>query len=67
MRVPGFALVYFVPLSEDLIQIAQEAFDRELARIIEEGIEDEEFQAVKRHTKRGLSLCSVIQYQWPKL
>ncbi|NLM97811.1 MAG: insulinase family protein, partial [Halanaerobiaceae bacterium] len=54
MRVPGFALVYFVPLSEDLIQIAQEAFDRELARIIEEVIEDEEFQAVKKTYEKGL-------------
>jgi len=54
MRVPGFALVYFVPLNEGLIGKAQEAFDRELAHIIEEGIEDEEFQAVKKIYEKGL-------------
>lgn len=54
MREPGFALLYLVPTDESLIQTAQEAFDRELAKIINEGIEKEEFQVVKKAAEKEL-------------
>ena len=54
LRVPGYALVYLVPAHEDLIEKAQKAFDREIARIINEGIAEEEFQAVKKAVEKEL-------------
>lgn len=54
LRVPGYALVYLVPASEELIEEARAAFDREVARIINEGIAAEEFQAVKKAVEKEL-------------
>jgi len=54
LRVPGYALVYFVPADESLVEEAREAFDREVARIINEGITAEEFQTVKKATEKKL-------------
>jgi zinc protease len=56
IRVPGFALVYYVPTSEEILAETREAFDREVARIINDGIEQEEFQAVKKAVEKGLIL-----------
>ena len=54
IRVPGFALIYYVPANEDLLAKALEAFDREVARIINEGIAAEEFKAVKKAYEKSL-------------
>ena len=54
LRVPGYALVYYVPNNVGLLEQAQEAFDREVARIINEGIEPKEFQAVKKAVEKNM-------------
>lgn len=54
LRVPGYALVYLVPAHEGLVAEARAAFDREVARMIKEGIEEEEFQAVKKAVAKEL-------------
>ena len=54
IRVPGYALIYYVPANESLLEKAQEAFDREVVRIINEGIAEEEFQAVKKAVEKNL-------------
>jgi zinc protease len=48
LRAPGFALVYLVPMSENMVTKVQEAFDKELQRLINEGITEEELQIVKK-------------------
>jgi zinc protease len=54
LRVPGYALVYYVPNNVGLLEQAQKAFDREVARLINDGIEQEEFQAVKKTVEKNM-------------
>ncbi len=54
MREPGFALIYVVPSSVELIDVAQNAFDTELARIISDGIDQVELDVVKKAVLKNL-------------
>lgn len=54
LRVPGYTLVYLVPSSQELIEKALKAYDREMERIITEGIDEEEFLAVKKAYEKEL-------------
>lgn len=54
MRVPGFVMVYYFVANEEIMAEAQEAFDREIERIINEGIEEEELQIMKKALEKEL-------------
>lgn len=48
IRVPGYALLYTVPMSIDHLPIAQQAFDAEIEKIIADGVTQEELNIVKK-------------------
>lgn len=54
LREPGYALIYYIPMDEGLLEIAQEAFDKELEKILNEGINSEEFKIVKKAYEKAL-------------
>ncbi|MGM0472445.1 MAG: M16 family metallopeptidase [Bacillota bacterium] len=49
LRQPGFALAYAVPMSEEIVKEVRQALDRELEKIIKQGITDEELEIVKKN------------------
>lgn len=54
LREPSFALVYFIPSSENLVDQAQLAFDQELNNVLENGITEAEFELVKKQYQKSL-------------
>ncbi len=54
LRTESFALVYFIPSNQDLVEQAQQAFDRELQKIFTEGITAQEFEMVKKQYQKSL-------------
>ena len=54
LRTDSFALVYFIPSNQNLVEQAQKAFDRELEKIFAEGITDQEFKMVKKQYQKSL-------------
>lgn len=54
IRVPGFALVYTVPITVEFIPYVQATFDALIDQIINEGITQEELDAVKKATLKNL-------------
>lgn len=54
LRTESFALIYFIPSNQDLVTKAQQAFDREMQRIFESGITEEEFKMVKKQYQKSL-------------
>ena len=47
LEVPGFSLIYFVPINQGNLDKAQKAFDEEIKNIIENGISEDELEIVK--------------------
>ncbi len=54
LRTESFALIYFIPSNQNLVEAAQQAFDRELQKIFAEGITDQEFKIVKKQYQKSL-------------
>lgn len=54
LRTESFALIYFMPSNQDLVEEAQQAFDRELNKIFTEGITAQEFEMVKKQYQKSL-------------
>ena len=54
LRSKSFALIYFIPSNQDLVEQAQQAFDRELQKIFTEGITEQEFELVKKQYQKSL-------------
>ena len=54
LREPGYALVYQVPINPSLVEIAQEAFDKEIENIISEGIYEEELEIVRKAVEKQM-------------
>jgi len=54
LRKESFAAIYFIPSNPDLVETAQQAFDRELKLIFEEGITEQEFKIVKKQYQKSL-------------
>ena len=54
LRKDSFALIYFIPSNQDLVEEAQQAFDRELDKIFNEGISAQEFEMVKKQYQKSL-------------
>jgi zinc protease len=54
LRTDSFALIYFIPSNQNLVDQAQHAFDRELEKIFKEGITAQEFEMVKKQYQKSL-------------
>lgn len=54
LREESFALVYFIPSNQNLVEKAQKAFDSEMQKIFKEGITREEFEMVKKQYQKSL-------------
>jgi zinc protease len=54
LRTESFALIYFIPSNQNLVEQAQQAFDRELQKIFEKGITAQEFEIVKKQYQKTL-------------
>jgi len=54
LRTDSFALIYFIPSNTNLVEQAQQAFDRELRKIFAEGITTQEFKMVKKQYQKSL-------------
>ena len=54
LRTESFALIYFIPSNQNLVEQAQQAFDKELQKIFEEGITAQEFEIVKKQYQKSL-------------
>ncbi|MFN2341108.1 MAG: M16 family metallopeptidase [Halanaerobium sp.] len=54
LRTDSFALIYFIPSNQELVDQAQQSYDRELERIFTEGITAEEFEMVKKQYQKSL-------------
>ena len=54
LRTDSFALIYFIPSNQNLVEQAQQAFDRELQKIFTEGITEQEFKIVKKQYQKSL-------------
>lgn len=54
LRTDSFALIYFIPSNQNLVEQAQQAFDRELQKIFTEGITAQEFEIVKKQYQKSL-------------
>ena len=54
LRTDSFALIYFIPSNQNLVEQAQQAFDRELEKIFTEGITAQEFEMVKKQYQKSL-------------
>ncbi|WP_018250229.1 M16 family metallopeptidase [Orenia marismortui] len=80
LRIPGYALLYTVPLSENFIDQVQEEFDKELEKIIDNGVSYKELEIVKKDSLKDiifrqkdissaaeLVATSLIRYDNPKL
>lgn len=54
LRKDSFALIYFIPSNQSLVEKAQQAFDSELQQIFNEGITEQEFEIVKKQYQKSL-------------
>ncbi|MGM0547800.1 MAG: M16 family metallopeptidase [Bacillota bacterium] len=54
LRSDSFALVYFIPRNENLVQKAQTAFDQQMQKILNQGITEAEFKLVKKQYQKSL-------------
>lgn len=54
LRTDSFALIYFIPSNQNLVEEAQQAFDRELNKIFAEGITAQEFEMSKKQYQKSL-------------
>jgi zinc protease len=54
LRVPSFALVYFIPSEENLVDDAQKAYQEVMTDLFENGISSEEFEMVKKKYQKSL-------------
>jgi zinc protease len=54
LRRESFALIYFIPSNQNLVEQAQQAFDRELEKIFVDGITAQEFEIVKKQYQKSL-------------
>ncbi|RAK09396.1 zinc protease [Halanaerobium saccharolyticum] len=54
LRTESFALVYFIPSNQNVVEQAQQAFDRELQKVFAEGITTQEFEMVKKQYQKSL-------------
>jgi zinc protease len=54
LRTESFALIYFIPSNQNLVDQAQQAFDKELQKIFKEGITAQEFEIVKKQYQKSL-------------
>lgn len=54
LRTESFALIYFIPSNQNLVEQAQQAFDSELQKIFNEGITAQEFEIVKKQYQKSL-------------
>lgn len=54
LRTESFALVYFIPKNENLVKKAQTAFDKQMQKILSEGITEAEFKLVKKQYQKSL-------------
>ncbi|MFW5897405.1 MAG: M16 family metallopeptidase [Halanaerobium sp.] len=54
LRTESFALIYFIPSNQNLVEQAQQAFDRELQKIFTDGITEQEFEIVKKQYQKSL-------------
>jgi zinc protease len=54
LRTDSFALIYFIPSNQELVEEAQQAFDRELNKIFNQGISAQEFEMVKKQYQKSL-------------
>ncbi len=48
LREPGFLMVYLVPMSVDSMDAVRDAFDAEVKRLVEEGVQSKELSIVKK-------------------
>ncbi len=56
LAIPGFAQVILVPSAVDNVDLLKNHFDKELEKLIENGISDQEIQIVKKKILKGLVL-----------
>lgn len=54
LRVPSFALVYFIPSEEKLVDDAQKVYEEVMADLFENGISREEFEIVKKQYQKSI-------------
>jgi zinc protease len=54
LRQESFALIYFIPANPNLVEKAQQAFDREVDKIFNQGITKQEFEIVKKQYQKSL-------------
>lgn len=54
LRVPSFALVYFIPSDGNLVDKAQTAYEEVIDEIFKEGITEDEFEIVKKQYQKSL-------------
>lgn len=54
LREESFALVYFMPVNQNLVKKAEQAFDQQQHKIFAEGITEQEFQMIKKQYQKSL-------------
>jgi zinc protease len=54
LRVPSFALVYFIPSEKSLVDDAQNSFEEVMEELFKNGISSEEFEIVKKQYQKSI-------------
>jgi len=54
LRKPGYALLYTVPISEGMVYDVRYEFDQELKKLIEQGVQKNELEIVKKRVLKDL-------------
>ncbi len=54
LRIPGFSLVYAIPMSEKNMDKVKKGIDKEIDKIIKNGVSDKELKRVKKSTMKQM-------------